>query len=110
VLHICGDTSRILPLMLETDADCLELDYQTNAAAAHDLLKNRVTFIGNLDPSGVLRLGSAREVERATAELLELFSDTHRFILNAGCAIPHGTPSGNIRAMVHTARTIGCRG
>lgn len=103
-LHICGNTTRILEGMLATGADALELDYKTDAAAAHAAMKSRATFIGNIDPSGVLALGSPAEVECATRQLLELFADTPRFILNAGCAIPAGTPPENLRAMIRAAR------
>jgi uroporphyrinogen decarboxylase len=103
-LHICGDTTRILEAMLATGADALELDYKTDAAAAHAAMKARATFIGNIDPSGVLALGSPADVERATRQLVELFADTPRFILNAGCAIPAETPPENLRAMIRGAR------
>ncbi len=103
-LHICGDTTRILDRMLATGADALELDYKTDAAAAHAAMKARATFIGNIDPSRVLALGSPAEVERATRQLVELFADTPRFILNAGCAIPAETPPENLRAMIRATR------
>jgi len=37
-------------------------------------------------------------------ELLEAFSDTSRFILNAGCAIPPRRRPENLRAMIDMAR------
>lgn len=103
-LHICGKTDRILRDMLSTGADGLELDYKTDARLAHDLMKDRAVFIGNLDPSGVLALGTPALVEAKTRELVALFRDTPRFILNAGCAIPATTPAENIRAMIRAAR------
>ncbi|MCE5271212.1 uroporphyrinogen decarboxylase family protein [bacterium] len=103
-LHICGDTGPILELMPRTGCDALELDYKTDPVRAHDILKDSVTFIGNLDPSGVLALGTPEDVRREAARLIELFSDTPRFILNAGCAIPAGTPAANIRALVESVR------
>jgi uroporphyrinogen decarboxylase len=71
---------------------------------AHDLLKDRVTFFGNIDPSGVLALGSTDLVEARTRELVKLFSDTPRFVLNAGCAIPASTPEENIKTLIRVAR------
>lgn len=103
-LHICGRTDRILDVMLGTGADALELDYQTDPRLAHDKMKDRAVFIGNLDPSGVLALGSAELVERRARELLAIFADTPRFVLNAGCAIPASTPAENLRALVRAAR------
>jgi uroporphyrinogen-III decarboxylase len=103
-LHVCGRTDRILDDMLQTGADALELDYKTDARLARDRMKGRATFIGNLDPSGVLALGTPALVEEKTRELLALFADSPRFILNAGCAIPAVTPAENLRAMIRAAR------
>jgi uroporphyrinogen decarboxylase len=102
-LHVCGCTDRILPDMLETGADALELDYKTDARRAHDLMKDRAVFVGNLDPSGVLAMGDPALVAGRTRELLGVFADTPRFVLNAGCAIPRGTPPRNLHAMIRTA-------
>jgi MtaA/CmuA family methyltransferase len=107
VLHICGNTSAILDDMIATGADGLELDYRTDPRSAHGKMKDRVLFIGNIDPSGVLALGSPSQVEEKTRELLGIFADTPRFILNAGCAIPPITPAENLRAMIRTARDFG---
>jgi MtaA/CmuA family methyltransferase len=103
-LHICGDTTRILEAMLATGADALELDYKTDVRAARDALKGRAVFIGNIDPSGVLALGTPALVEAKTRELLEVFAGVPGFILNAGCAIPAETPPANLRALIAAAR------
>ena len=103
-LHICGNTDIILEKMLKTGSDAFELDYKTDIYKIHDLYKERVTLIGNIDPSGVIALGTPELVRSVTLQLLELYSDSHYFILNAGCAIPAFTPEGNIFAMMETAR------
>jgi MtaA/CmuA family methyltransferase len=99
-LHICGDTTRILERMLKTGADALELDYKTDARTARDALKGRAVFIGNIDPSGVLALGTPKLVEAKVRALLEVFADVPGFILNAGCAIPAETPPENLHALI----------
>jgi MtaA/CmuA family methyltransferase len=104
VLHICGNTGSILADMLTTGADGLEIDYKTNVDLAHTLMKDQATFIGNIDPSGVLARGDADLVAHRTRELLTAFADTPRFILNAGCAIPSSTPPDNLRTMIAVAR------
>ena len=104
-LHICGNTEPIIDAMLESGADGLELDYRTSPALAHDKMRDRAVFIGNIDPSGVLALGTPELVEQKTRELLTVFADTPRFILNAGCAIPPITPPENLRTMISTARS-----
>jgi uroporphyrinogen decarboxylase len=105
VLHICGNTSAILDSMVQTGADGLELDQKTDTSLARRILEDRTAFFGNIDPSGVLALGTPELVERKTRELIELFAGNPRFVLNAGCAIPAETPSENLKAMIRAARS-----
>ena len=106
ILHICGNTSAILEDVISTGADGLDIDYKTDPRRACVATKERTTFVGNIDPSGVLALGTSRVVEEKTLELLRIFADTPRFILNAGCAIPPTTPPENIRTMIRAARNF----
>jgi uroporphyrinogen decarboxylase len=106
ILHVCGNTDRIIDDMLATGSDGLELDYRTDAVLAHGKMKDRAVFVGNIDPSGVLALGSPSTVEEKTRELLTIFADTPRFVLNAGCAIPPITSPENLRTMIHVARSF----
>ncbi len=105
LLHICGKTDRILKQMLEIGADGLEIDYKTDMRMAHDTFKDKLTFVGNIDPSEVIARGTPELVKQKTDELLDVFADTPRFILNAGCAIPADTPPENIRAMCSCLRS-----
>ena len=104
-LHICGNTDIILEYMLMTGADAFELDYKTDINKIYNLLHDNTTFIGNIDPSGVLALGTPEDVRKKTLELLNIYKDSNRFILNAGCAIPPTTPSENLKIMIDTARS-----
>ena len=99
-LHICGNTELILSEMIATGADALELDYKTDIHKIAEVFNNRVTLIGNIDPSGILALGTPDQVRVKTRELIKIMGKSNRFILNAGCAIPPHTPEGNIRAML----------
>lgn len=105
-LHICGNTEVILKHMKLTGADAFELDYKTDIAKIYDLFHDSATFIGNIDPSGVLALGSVGEVREKTLELLNIYKNSDRFILNAGCAIPPTTPTQNLKMMIETARNF----
>jgi len=105
-LHICGDTASIIDKMIETGSDALEIDYKTNIKYTHKVCKDNVVFIGNIDPSGVIALGSVDMVKQKTLELLNIYNDSPKFIFNAGCAIPSITPSENIKTMINTARNF----
>ncbi len=104
--HICGNTGIILELMPQAGLDAVELDYRTDLKKIHDLYKDKITLFGTIDPSGVIAHGSARDVETKTIELLELYKDSPRLVVNAGCAIPPCTPEENIRKMVEVSRTL----
>jgi MtaA/CmuA family methyltransferase len=105
-LHICGNTDVILEYMLLTGADAFELDYKTDVTKIFNTFNQTRTFIGNIDPSGVLALGIADEVKQKTLELFTAYKGSDRFILNAGCAIPPNTPSENLKMMIETARNF----
>jgi MtaA/CmuA family methyltransferase len=105
-LHICGNTDIILESMLLTGADAFELDYKTDINKIYRLLHDNTTFIGNIDPSGILALGTVEDVREKTLELLSLYENSNRFILNAGCALPSTTPPENLKTMIETARNF----
>lgn len=107
LLHICGDTTDILDEMVDTGADCLELDYKTDIQAIRKATKDKTVFVGNLDPSGVICMGSKETVIEKTKELMESQKNNPRFIFNAGCAIPAITPEENVIAMLDVVRNYG---
>ena len=107
VIHICGDTSRILGMLAEYDPCGFELDYKTDAAKAKQTVGQRHVLFGNIDPSGVLARGTVEQVREATRQLISVWKPGGRFILNAGCAIPPTTPPENIHALVAAAKEYG---
>ena len=106
VNHICGNTDLIIEDMLESGTDGLELDYKTDIKTIYEAMGDSRLFIGNIDPSGVLALGTKELVKEKTKELLEIYKDSPRLVINAGCAIPPKTPPENIKAMIETAKSF----
>lgn len=104
MIHICGNTTAILKDIVATGSDALELDYRTNLDAIGRETFGKTCFCGNVDPSGVLCLGSREDVIRETKLLLKSQRNNPRFILNAGCAIPATTPVENLMAFISTGR------
>ena len=100
IYHNCGDN---VPKMLDSILS-------TKAAAYHfgnavDLEKDilakvplDVVVMGNVDPAGVLRMGTPEGVRQATAELLQKCSTYPNFVLSSGCDIPPRTPWENLDA------------
>lgn len=106
-IHICGDTTKILPSLSRYPSCGFELDYKTDSRRAKESVGGKHVLFGNIDPSGVIARGTAAEVARKTRELISIWKPGGRFILNAGCAIPSTTPPENIRALVRAAQEFG---
>lgn len=107
VIHVCGNTSRILDQLAQYPACGFELDYKTDAARAKATPGAHHVLFGNIDPSGVLALGSVEQVRDAARRLIKTWKPGGRFVLNAGCAIPAMTPPENIHALVAAAVEFG---
>lgn len=107
LIHICGNTGPILPLLAEYTRCGFELDYKTDAAEAKVTVGSNHVLFGNIDPSGVIGRGTPGEVREACRRLIESWKPRGGFVLNSGCAIPPSAPSENIAALVASAREFG---
>lgn len=103
-LHICGNILPILDDLISTGVDFFDVDYQVPAAEAISRVAGRVALRGNLDPSAVLRFGTADEV-RAQTDALCRAAHGARWIAGSGCDIPPGTPAENLAAFVDAVRS-----
>jgi uroporphyrinogen decarboxylase len=106
-IHICGNTTKILPYLAQYDFCGFELDYKTDATIAKSTAGARHVLFGNIDPSEVIARGNPETVREKTRRLISVWKPGGHFILNAGCAIPPTTPSENIRALIETAHQVG---
>ena len=90
-LHICGNTTSLIPLMVESGADLFNVDHLVDFSSALDVynLHNKCTK-GNIDPvSGILQATPGRCLEEAQ-KCLSL-AKGKRYMLSAGCEIPDET-------------------
>jgi uroporphyrinogen decarboxylase len=106
-LHICGDSTRILPEMLATGAPILELDYKTNMHKAKELMRGRSTFLGPINPELIWAAASPDEVDAAVAEAIQILAPGGDLILGPGCALGSDTPAANIHALIEAAHKYG---
>jgi uroporphyrinogen decarboxylase len=104
VLHICGDSTHLIPDMCGTGVQGLSLDSAVDPVEALELMSDDVVFIGNVDPVSVMRAGTPSEVRRNVHDLLEKVKDYPNFLLSTGCDLPADTPLKNIHAFMDAAR------
>ncbi len=96
-LHICGDITRILPDVLNTGADIVDIDHAVDFAAAAKMAAGHCAVNGNFDPVAVLLQGGTDDVARATLRCAAEGGGTG--FVSAGCEIPKGTPEQNLAAV-----------
>ena len=106
MLHICGNTNLIIEDMVKLGADAIELDYKTDINLIHEKCADKLTFSGNIDPTGVMMQAGCEVVAEKVAQIGLIYKDSPRLIINAGCALPAETPSDNLKALVKAARDL----
>jgi MtaA/CmuA family methyltransferase len=103
-LHICGDTYQIIREMVDTGVGGISFDNCMDLLVVEDEIPDDVYLIGNIDPVGVIELGSPDEVASHTSDLVSIMAHKDNFILSTGCAVPPLAPLENIRLFVETGR------
>jgi MtaA/CmuA family methyltransferase len=97
-LHICGNTSRILPAMLCSGADLIDLDWMVDFGKASASFGEQVSLCGNSNPVADLLQGTPERVYEVTRNCIKVGGP--RSFSAAGCEIPDGTPYENLRAQM----------
>ena len=105
-LHICGNTSAILPDMIKTGADIVDVDHLVkNMSPYPELLGPHQVFCGNLDPVRVMQNGTTQAIiQEARAARRQTKG---RLILSGGCEITPDTPPENLSALAGCCRLAG---
>jgi len=100
-LHICGNATWIIGKMIQTGADILEIDQETDITEAYKLAKGCCTLLGQISPVTLMN-GSVEMVEAETKSMLEKVggSQARGIILGPGCALGGNTPFENIKTML----------
>lgn len=105
IYHNCGDNvSKMLPSILSTGATAYHFGNAVDLEKdILDKVPTDVVVMGNVDPVGVLRMGTPESVREATTELLKKCTAYPNFVLSSGCDMPPKTPWENINAFFAAA-------
>ncbi len=96
-LHICGDTSHLLPYFSKISADIIDLDWQVNMKSARDILGPNTVLVGNLDPVNSVMKSLPEQIE---TQIKQIYMDVgNPYMVGAGCEIPQNTPYENLKAL-----------
>ncbi|QDV62084.1 uroporphyrinogen decarboxylase family protein [Crateriforma conspicua] len=106
LLHICGDSTRVLDMYAKSGAAIVEVDNMVDLSVAKQILGDRVALMGNVHTINDLLQGTPESVEEASRRCIENVGGGNHFILGSGCIVPRDTPIENLQAMVRIARSI----
>jgi uroporphyrinogen decarboxylase len=107
ILHMCGDTSEVVPDLIEVGLDCMEscqpecMDiYRLKA-----LYGNAIRFWGGLGAQHTLPFGTPEEVKKETARLKTEMARGGGYILAGAKGLGEEVPVENIAAYLEECRT-----
>lgn len=104
--HICGNATPIVPDMIETGANVIELDYTIDCPAVKKEIRGKTTVLGIIEPSRFV-FGDEQEISELTLGALRTLGPGGNFILGPGCALPGTSKLALIDAMLETAARYG---
>lgn len=95
-IHICGNISAILPDVIMTGADIIDIDHRTEpVTGVLNLMGAGQVFSGKSDPVSVLQDGDTELIRNSCHSFF--MEAGGRAILSAGCEVTPGTPAGNLK-------------
>jgi len=105
-LHICGNTSALIPDMISSGADLFNVDHMVDFRQARDAYSAAGRcFKGNINPVDLLTLRPDAASRRAR-ELIELAAGTP-YMLSPGCEIPAAVPDEVFAAFCEAPEATG---
>jgi len=109
-LHICGNTSSLLPDMVSADADLYNVDHLVDfdkAVSAYGTASK--CFKGNLDPVADFLQATPLECQQRAVSCLAK-ADGKRYMLSAGCEIPAAVTDEVFHAFFQAPRVFAATG
>ncbi|MDO4478469.1 MAG: uroporphyrinogen decarboxylase family protein [Lachnospiraceae bacterium] len=104
-VHVCGDTSALMPYTLATGTHILDVDSAVDLEKVAHLLGPEQVFCGNLNTAEELLMGTPDIFPEAVQKRVD--ATNNRIILCSGCDVPPATPAENMHAF-HDA-VVNCR-
>lgn len=105
-LHMCGDTTKILPFSSTCGADIVDIDHAVNFAKALEIADGRCLINGNIDPVADVFSCDAAHTKQAILNAADSIGRA-RAMFMPGCELPTRTPLANARAISEALEEIG---
>ena len=105
VLHNCGNTGNCTLAMLEAGAMAYHFGNKIDIVEALKICPADVLVMGNIDPVGVMKLASPKEITQVVKDILDKTKTYPNFILSTGCDVPPHVSIENIEALYNATKT-----
>lgn len=101
---VCGDATKNIRVMCETNPDCIAVDENINMVAAKTITDEfNITLGGNIPLTTCMLLGNQQDNMKYVVDLLDAV-DHHNLIISPGCDMPYAIPIENTIAAVQAVR------
>lgn len=99
IYHNCGgNTPRMISSLLSFGAAAYHFGNAVDMVEMLEKIPHDVVVMGNVDPAGVLRMGTPESVRETTLDIMKKCAGYQNFVISSGCDIPPLTPWENIDA------------
>ncbi|WP_346939951.1 uroporphyrinogen decarboxylase family protein [uncultured Clostridium sp.] len=103
-LHICGDTTEFLDLMLKCKIDSLSLDQIMDYEKVMRIMPDNIVLLGNLDPLELLYNSKPDKIKTETMKLLKKMRNHNNYLCAFGCNCMNDTPVENLKTGIKAGR------
>lgn len=100
ILHICGNTTKVLPMVKELGPGALSFDHAVDPAVAKEMIGDSVCLLGNLDPADTL-LADVDTITDGARACIDMCKAGGGYVLGAGCDLSVDTPVENVKTMIN---------
>ena len=100
MVHVCGDTTRVLPDVLEIRPHAFSLENKVDLRVARELFGGKVCVAGHVSPTGAFLSGTPAQVKEEARACLAAWGDGGGYILTVGCDFPRQAPLENLQALM----------
>ena len=99
VYHNCGDNVlKMTDSLRSIGAAAYHFGNSIDLKEMLEIFPKDIPVMGNMDPAGILRMGTPEIVREKTLELLKKCAGYDNFVVSSGCDIPPMTPWENLDA------------
>lgn len=100
MIHICGDTTKILGDILKINPHCFSLESKVDLRLAKEILGGKICVAGNVSPTGAFLSGKPEEVIEEAQACLQTWGKSPGYILTVGCDFAKEVPLANMQALM----------